>query len=86
MMWNLYLSKDYWQTTVSDLIINDLLLNRTEVIEQATETVNDVIAVMPQDLSPDEEKVFLTNSGHVLSMAAVIIKEMIAAKKPAVLN
>jgi len=81
MMLSSYPSKDCWQTFVSDL-----LLNATELTELATETVNDVIAVMPKDLTPEQEKEFLVNSGRVLSLSAIIIKEMVEAKKPSILN
>ena len=66
--------------------MSDLLLSFNEIIEQAKETVKDVVDVIPIELTPDQEEVFLINSGKILSMAARIIDRMVADKKPLTLN
>jgi len=81
MMLSSYHLKGYWQTSVSDTKIS-----QTEVLEIATETVNQIVEDIPKDLTPEQEREYLYNCGQALGRACMIIQEMIAAKPAAVLN
>ena len=66
--------------------MSDLEMNQTELLENATETVNQVVESMPKDLTPEEERVYLLNTGRSLGRACMIIQEMLATKKNITLN
>lgn len=62
------------------------LLDEDSITELAHEAVCDMVKQIPENVSPDEEKDFLINSGRMLTRAALIIKEMLAAKDVSKLN
>lgn len=65
---------------------DDPYMNQTDVMQLAEDTVNVVIEEMPKDLTPDEEKVYLTNAGRIMGRSCMIIQEMVNAKAPTVLH